>query len=233
MKLFISMSFAVVLSAGLIGCGDEAPPPPQQQGADAAPGAPGAPAQAGGAKGGNAAAMPSDLPPLPVRDISERDFLESPASRDPFKNYSELFVVKPPTDDSKGPQREILVPKYALQELRIVGIITGGAARALVTDPTGLGWVLRVGDFVGRSESVHSGGPGGIDVALNWRVDRIRENDVVFIREDPSRPDVPATTRVLSMRTEDEMKTEIRTGIRGSHPDDDDGPSTPRPKTKG
>lgn len=236
MKLFISMTLAVALSGLVAGCGDEAPPPPPQGAGQAQPGAPGEPAQPGQAAGA-AAAMPSDLPPLPVRDISERDFLESPANRDPFKDFADMFVVKPQAQDaSKGPQREILIPKYALQELKVVGIITGGAGRALVTDPTGLGWVLRVGDFVGRSESVHSGGPGGIDVALNWRVDRIRANDVVFIREDPSRPDVPATTRVLSMRTEDEMKTEIRTGIRGSHPDDEDeGPAraAPRPKPKG
>ena len=62
----------------------------------------------------------------------------------------------------------------------------------MVTDPSGLGWILRVGDFVGKSEVLQSGGTTGSDVAVNWRVDRIRENDIVFVREDPSRPDVQA-----------------------------------------
>jgi type IV pilus assembly protein PilP len=239
MKLLIACATALALSGLGLGCGGDAPPPPPSgNAAPADQGGPGQPAgQPGGGQrqGGDASPMPSDLPPLPVRDISERDFLESPANRDPFRDFAELFVVKPQAQDpSKGPQREVLVAKYALEELKVVGIVTGSTGRALVTDPTGLGWVLRVGDFVGRSESVHSGGPGGIDVALNWRVDRIRPNDIVFIREDPSRPDVPATTRVLSLRSEAEMNTEIQTGIRGRHNDDDEGSkgSGPAPKPR-
>ena len=33
------------------------------------------------------------------------------------------------------------------------------------------------GQFIGRPEVVHAGGPGGVDYELNWRVDRIREGD--------------------------------------------------------
>ena len=68
----------------------------------------------------------------------------------------------------------------------------------------------------------------------NWRLDRIRENDVVFVRETPD-PSAPATTRVLSLRTQDELKQDIRTGIRGTRPDeasgsydDDDRPAKPK-----
>ena len=67
--------------------------------------------------------------------------------------------------------------------------------------------MAKVGDFVGKAELVHAGGPSGTDVAVNWRVDRIREGDVVFIREDPSHPEIPPTTRVMSLRpTEDTDK---------------------------
>ena len=75
---------------------------------------------------------------------------------------------------------------------------------ALLTDPGGLGWVAKVGDFVGKSELVHAGGPTGTDVAVNWRVDRIRDGDIVFIREDPSHPEIPPTTRVVALRTPEE-----------------------------
>jgi len=110
--------------------------------------------------------------------------------------------------------------------MKIVGIVTGSAGRVLIDDPTGLGWVVKVGDFIGKPEIIHSGGPSGADVAVNWRVDRIRSNDVVFIREDPSRPDVPATTRTLSLRTAEELNPEIRTGVRAA-------PTVPGPPLPG
>ena len=59
-------------------------------------------------------------------------------------------------------------------------------------------------------------------MAVNWRLDRIRENDIVFVRETPD-PSAPATTRVLSLRTQDELKQDIRTGIRGTRPDESSG----------
>ncbi|NUO47780.1 MAG: pilus assembly protein PilP [Polyangiaceae bacterium] len=216
-----TLAITLVLATLIAGCGDETLPQgaPGQPGqpAPAAPGAKGAPGKPGGP---GAAAVPSNLPPLPVRDIQERDFLESPTSRDPFHSYADQFAVKVATVDASKVTREVLVGKYALEELKVNGIITGGTPRAMVTDPSGLGWILRVGDFVGKSEVLQSGGATGSDVAVNWRVDRIRENDIVFVREDPSRPDVQATTRVLSLRSRDEMKPEIRTGIRGSRPED-------------
>ena len=97
-------------------------------------------------------------------------------------------------------QRKVLVDRYALEELKLVGLVTGNPSRALLIDPTGLGWVAKVGDFVGKPELVHSGGPTGTDVPINWRVDRIRSGDVVFIREDPSHPEIPPTTRVIALR---------------------------------
>lgn len=216
-RAFFSLA-AVLLLAG---CEDEpVAPPPGDAPPPGAPGAPAAPAP-GQPGGKQAAAVPSNLPPLPVRDIQERDFLESPTSRDPFRSYADIFVVKATSVDAAKITREVLIAKYALEELKVNGIITGGTPRAMVTDPSGLGWILRVGDFVGRPEVLQSGGPSGTDVAVNWRVDRIRDNDIVFVREDPSRPDVQATTRVLSLRSRDEMKPEIRTGIRGSRPDED------------
>jgi type IV pilus assembly protein PilP len=219
------------------GCEDDVPPPPPPPapGAEAAP-APGAPPK--DQKGATKTGEPTDLPPLPPVDIAEKDFLESPSNRDPFRNYADLFVVKPVATELKS-QRDVLIQKHSLEAIKIVGIVTGTAARVLVTDPEGIGWVLRVGDFVGKPEVVRSGGPGGGDVAVNWRVDKIRTNDVVFVRETPD-PSAPATTRVLSLRSQDELRQEIRTGIRGTRPDErteeaepeDRGKAPPNPKKK-
>lgn len=213
-------------STGLIGCAeDAAPPPPPAAAPPPAAGAPAAPAKLGDKK--NAKAIePTDLPPLPTPDIQERDFLESPANRDPFRNFADMFVVKPAAQEVKI-QRDVLIQKHSLDDLKVVGIVTGTAGRVLVTDPEGLGWVLRVGDFVGRPEIVRSGGAQAGGVAVNWRLDRIRDNDCVFIRETPD-PTAPATTRVLSLRTQDELRQEIRTGIRGTRPDEIE-PETPAP----
>ncbi len=196
-------------SAILAGCGGDEVIQPGKSGAvggpvQPAPQQPGAAPQPGQKPG---AAPPVDLPPLPQREITERDFADS--NRDPFKAYVEAKSILPPVKS----QRDVLLSKYSLEECKIAGIITGDTPRVLINDPTGLGWVVHVGDFVGRAEKVHSGGAGGADIPVNWRVDRIRSNDVVFVREDPSRPDVQATTRVLSLRTPDELNPEIRTGL--------------------
>lgn len=233
MKLRLTQAAgALALALNLTACGDAPPAPPQgREGGNqgvapaAIPQTPASPRQRGGGQA-TPEPMPSNLPPLPVRDIQERDFTESSLNRDPFRSYSDSFKTLPglpkPTIN-----RDVLIGRYALDELKIVGIVTGGAGRVLIDDPTGLGWVIKVGDYVGKSEVVHSGGSSGNDVSVNWRVDRIRPNDVVFVREDPSRPDVPPTTRVLSMRSEEELNPQIHTGTRGSASPPVELPPTP------
>ena len=39
---------------------------------------------------------------------------------------------------------------------------------------------------------------------VDQQLDRIRDGDVVFIREDPQNPDVPSATKVLQLRPEEE-----------------------------
>ena len=62
----------------------------------------------------------------------------------------------------------------------------------MFVDPSGKGTVVYKGSFVCRPEVVHIGGSNGPEYQLNWRVDRIREGDVVLIREDPAQPAIPA-----------------------------------------
>jgi type IV pilus assembly protein PilP len=121
--------FVLASAATLAGCGEDEPPPPPA----AATGMPadtpvpgGAPAAAG--KGKSKAAEPTDLPPLPTPDIQERDFLESPANRDPYKTYADLFIIRPKTEQVTI-QREVLIQKHSLESLKIVGIVTGTSGR--------------------------------------------------------------------------------------------------------
>ncbi|MFO0760327.1 MAG: pilus assembly protein PilP [Byssovorax sp.] len=206
----VAAALSLVTAVALLnGCGDddvvEGGPAGSGKPAAAAPAKPGAApgAVAGADAGADAGYDPaSNLPPLPLREFQERDFDETDQSRDPFRSFAGVFAAQAKTKIVI--QRKVLVEQYALEELRLAGIVNRGVSRALLTDPKGLGWVAKVGDFVGKAELVHAGGPTGADVAVNWRVDRIREADVVFVREDPSHPEIPPTTRVVALRSPDE-----------------------------
>lgn len=201
----------LVLGAALAGCGGDDPvkAAPKPSGTPAAAAAPGQPASS--AKAAASVSPTANMPPLPKRDFQERDFAENDGNRDPFRGFAvDLAAANKRT---VVVQRKVLVDRYALEELKLVGLVTGNPSRALLIDPTGFGWIAKVGDFVGKAEIVHTGGPSGIDVPINWRVDRIRPTDVVFIREDASRPDIPPTTRVIALRPVEEATASRAQGI--------------------
>lgn len=143
---------------------------------------------------------PKELPP-PV-DFQETAFVESERSRDPFRNYAKVFV-----NEARGEvrsQREVVLEKYAIDELRLVALIQRiDPPRAMLVDPSGVGHVVQRGQFVGRASVVQPTGGVGAAYEVNWRVDRIRDGDLVLVRDDPSNPDVPSATRVVPLRTED------------------------------
>lgn len=140
-----------------------------------------------------------DLPP-PV-DFQETAFIESERSRDPFRNFAQAFV-----DEARGQvrsQREVVLEQYAIDELKLVALIQRiHPARAMLVDPTGVGHVVQRGQFVGRASVVQPTGGVGAAYEVNWRVDRIRDGDLVLVRDDPSNPDVPSATRVIPLETE-------------------------------
>jgi|GEM_PF-303191 len=142
----------------------------------------------------------SDIPP-PV-DFQETAFVESERSRDPFRNYAKMFV-----NEARGEvtsQREVILEQYSIDELRLVALIQRmHPARAMLVDPSGLGHVVQRGQYLGRASVVQPTGGVGASYEVNWRVDRIRDGDLVLVRDDPSNPDVPSATRVVPLRTDD------------------------------
>jgi|GEM_PF-735371 len=136
------------------------------------------------------------------RDYSDGEFFENDRSRDPFRSFIGTTVTTDLKPVQKN-QRVVTLSQYALEELKLIAIVTGGdGARAMMVDPTGKGWVLKRGEFVGRPEVVHIGGASGSDYQVNWRVDKVREGEVVFLREDPAQPAVPPATRVVPLRAD-------------------------------
>ena len=177
-------------------------------GGDATP-APGKPAASGGpaasakpvAAVATASASASGLALPPAVEYHEEDFAETEKSRDPFRSYFGVFQELAKTRVKS--QRHVLLERYAVEELKLIALVTHTEPpRAMLVDPTGRGWVVTKGMFIGRAEAVRGSGPAGVDYEVNWRVDRIREGDIVLVREDPGHPDVPASTRVIALRPE-------------------------------
>lgn len=186
---------ACLVALALLGCSD--PPVVKGQAPKVATAA-----QTAAAADSSAAPADSSAPP-PKVDIQENEFTESERSRDPFRSYAAKFV-----EDSKAhvhSQREVILGQYSLDELKLIGIVTRAEpAKAMLVDPTGKGFVIQRGQFVGRPDVVQGAGQAGGTYEINWRVDRIRPGDVVLVREDPSNPDVPSATRVIPLRPEEE-----------------------------
>jgi type IV pilus assembly protein PilP len=152
-----------------------------------------------------ASASASALPPeLKGPEYTENDFTESDHNRDPFRSF---LVQNQVVNKTALNQRKIELAQYSIDELKLVAIVTGGdQARAMFVDPSGKGTVVYKGSFVCRPEVVHIGGTNGPEYQLNWRVDRIREADVVLIREDPAQPAIPPATRVIPLHPESEKQ---------------------------
>lgn len=168
--------------------------------------------------GSTAAAPPPAAPPEtkaapvvaagPKLEFGENDFTESDRNRDPFRTYA--AVLGPEVKKVAHVQKEVILPQFSLDELKLVAIVTGGDyPRAMVIDPAGKGWVIKRGDWVGRPEVVHIGGANGTDYQINWRVNKVREGDIVFTREDPAQPAIPPASRVIALRNDEQTRDKL------------------------
>ena len=191
-KLDVTFILSAALVGAALGCGDDPPPPA----AAAAKAKDAEPKKSRKAK--EEAPKGPELPPLVSAPI---DFIEAARWRDPFVSYATEFALE--AKKRVKSQREVVLDQYALDELKLAGLVTGiRPARAMLIDPSKTGHVVHEGQFVGKPEVVQ-GGTSGAEYEINWRVDRIRESDIVFVREDPANPDVPTATRVIPLRPDD------------------------------
>lgn len=149
-----------------------------------------------------------DAGPPAKLELQEVEFTESERSRDPFRAFTSSFVEEARTQTKS--QREVVMEDFSIDDMRLIGIVTGGVdPRAMLVDPRGYGHVVHRGQFIGRSEVVQGEGKGNKSYEINWRVDRIRDGDVVLVREDPKNPEIPSSTRVLVLHPQTETTTLI------------------------
>ena len=140
------------------------------------------------------------LPDSGIRIVQhpDEDFVDGETNRDPFRNYAAMFIVRPPPGETG---RLVKLVDTGIDEMHLIGIVTGVAnPYAMLVDRHGVGWTVRRGDYVGRSEVVQAGGTEELPVTLNWRVERIRPSEVVLTREDPTAPNRPPLTRIIPLR---------------------------------
>lgn len=133
--------------------------------------------------------------------FNEADFTESDSSRDPFHPFAQ--VVKPTGDTKVVPQYQVVLEKYAIDELKLVAIVNAGDGyRAMFVDPGGKGHVVTRGMHLGRGEVVKLGPGATSSYPLYWKVDRIKASEVVLVREDTLHPDVAPTYREIPLHIE-------------------------------
>lgn len=194
-------SSVLLLMLALSGCDDE----PIRVGRGSQPrGAPVGPAAPGPAADADAGVDPRAT----LRQYRDEDFVEADTNRDPFRNYAASFQA---VATAAGPTttRTVAMSDTSIEEMRLIAIVSGVAdPRAMIVDRAGVGHTVRRGEYIGRPEIVQAGGIEELPVTLNWRVDRIRPNEVVLTREDPTAPNRPPLTRVLPLR--DEQQPPIR-----------------------
>lgn len=191
MRALAVVPLVLGVMASLFGCGKDAintstaPPPPARSVVPAA----------------SASAAVTKGP-----EFTENDFAESDHNRDPFRSYASLFVDR--SNRSVKNELPVILPQYAIDELKLVAIVLAGDyPRAMVLDPTGKGWVVKRGDYIGRPDTVHTGGTNGTDYQLNWRVDCVRDGDIVLSREDRAL-NAPPATRIIPLHPESDKDSE-------------------------
>lgn len=129
---------------------------------------------------------------------SDDNFVESDFNRDPFRSFTALFK----SAAVEEPQRTVIMPTTAIENMKLIAIISGiPSPKAMLVDGQGVGHTVERGMYLGRPEIVRAS--ENVSMTLNWRVHRIRENEVVLTRADPTDPNRPPLTRVIPLREND------------------------------
>jgi len=182
----------------------------------------------GGATGTPPAADPNAMSSgLEALELPDEKFVEADTNRDPFRSYLENFreITTPHDGDIR-----VIMEDLAIEQMRLIAIVTSiSQPRAMLVDARGVGHVVQRGDFLGRPEVFRTGGEEAMPVTLNWRVDRIRPNEVVLVRQDPTAPDRPGLTRVIALHDENERNPALERGEIETEQDDEGENLVPAP----
>jgi Tfp pilus assembly protein PilP len=178
-------ALAVLLIPALLACDDEPPPPP--------------PGPAGGGPVQGPPPAP-EVKPQPQMDLTEADFMEGPSNRDPFRSF--LAEFKPIAKKLTRDERKIILPRYGLDELKLIAVVTGGAVRprAMFRDPTGLGVTVKRGDRISKNAG---------------KIKRILRDRIVVEIEEQSEDRSQTVERVIELHPKEEREKESEEATSG------------------
>jgi len=188
----LGISFACILA--LAACDDEAA---------AVRGAPGSTIESSEAAVSETAHPNDELAQVPPEtSLPEGAFIPSERNRDPFQ--SSLGAFRPDFPPPITRDLPVVLRDRRLSELRLSGIVSAadGRPRAMLVDSNGVGYTVGRGDYVGSAERT-ARLPGEAPVRIHWRVERIRPDRVIFVREDPLRPEAQ-TVQVMRLHPNDD-----------------------------
>ena len=151
----------------------------------------------GAAAAAAAAAAATAETKLEVVAYKDDDFVPSIRNRDPFQSYAEKFKANAPQEM----QRRVIMSTTAIEDMKLIAIVTGlSRPKAMLVDPGGVGHVVERGDYLGRPKVIQA--TGSVSMAINWRVDRIRDNEVVLTQQDPTDQTRAALTKIIPLKDE-------------------------------
>ena len=118
---------------------------------------------------------------LPAPPVNQFDFSNK---KDPFKPF---VAVK--TEAKKSPEsikttlrNSLPIHSFDVSQFKLIGIITGGREnQAMVTDPSGKGYVLKVGMLIGKNDGrITSISSSGVGVLEQFKDDngRVRKENI-------------------------------------------------------
>lgn len=184
------VAFVLVLGSGAAACGGDDVERSNVRGGSSSSG------ESSASSGAVAdAAKKKEHEPLAMRDET---FVESIRNRDPFRVYTKTVHGPGLSSDVT---RIVKMPLTSVDEMRLIAIVTGmPRPKAMLVAPDGVGYTIERGDYVGRPKVIQA--TGSVAMQLNWRVERIRENEVVLTQQDPADPNRAALTKIIPLRDE-------------------------------
>ena len=118
------------------------------------------------------------LPPAPVNQF---DFSNK---KDPFKPFVSVKALPVSAADNslKRVRDGLPIHSFDVNQFKLIGIVTGdNQNKAMVVDPNGKGYVIKVGMTIGKNEGlITSITNGGVDVVEQFRDDsgRVRKETI-------------------------------------------------------
>lgn len=148
-----------------------------------------------------ASTAPSTSTSVTAQPYTESDFTESDSSRDPFRSFDKTLA--PANTVVTRPQYAVALERFSIEELRLIAIATTPqGTKAMFVDPKGKGWTVQRGTHIGRGELLKVSNNQNPTALVHWRIDRIRPNEVVLVKQDPMHPEIPPTYKEIPLHLE-------------------------------